>query len=290
MTEATRLGRNQVRALIIGVLVILGTSALALNLPSGHARVGGAPAHAAKPAPFGGQPLPALFPDSRLRTTEDLVASEVARARRDAERYSASHRGRNDTAFVGFALDAVGGPPAPEVQRRELHRLHAFAALRTRQGAYAATWLESHGKHDVWKLFFKQYKQFAVPALAKAQKRRFKDEYALAKLISTVGKNRFARLSPYITDPTLHALNQGKTTKKFSYPSSHSVITYALLPLLTRLEPHRRAEFRWMANEISYSRLYSGGHYPSDVAAGAYLGTLIDEYEQRVPPPAPNAN
>lgn len=33
-----------------------------------------------------------------------------------------------------------------------------------------------------------------------------------------------------------------------------------------------------------YSRLYAGGHYPSDVAAGEYLGDLISEYELRFPP------
>lgn len=290
MPDAARLDRTAVRGLMIGLLVVLGGLALALNLPSGHARApkaGATKAAAPKPGLLKGQPLPVLFPDSRLGGMDMLVASETKRARHDAKRYLASHPGRNDTALVGFALNAVGPPPGRAVQRRELRRLHTIATLRTPPGVKAATWLEVHGKHDVWKLFFKQYSQFAAPGVAKAQKLRFKDEYGLAKMIAAAGKTRFARPSPYITDPSLHAINQGKTTKKLSYPSKHSVISYALLPLLTRLEPHRVGEFTWMTDEISYSRLYGGGHYASDIAAGAYLGTLVDEYEQHVPPPTP---
>ena len=34
-----------------------------------------------------------------------------------------------------------------------------------------------------------------------------------------------------------------------------------------------------MADQVSYSRLVGGGHYPADLDAGAYLGTLIGRYE-----------
>lgn len=52
------------------------------------------------------------------------------------------------------------------------------------------------------------------------------------------------------------------------------MIAFALAPLLSRYESHRAAEYRWMADEIAYSRVYhAGGHYLSDIAAGASLGT-----------------
>lgn len=35
--------------------------------------------------------------------------------------------------------------------------------------------------------------------------------------------------------------------------------------VLGHFEPHRAGEYRWMVNEIDYSRLYGGGHYLSDV-------------------------
>jgi len=108
----------------------------------------------------------------------------------------------------------------------------------------------------------------------------------LANKIETQGKRRFARNSPYIVDPSLHALNQKRFAKKFSYPSKHSVLSAALSRVLGHYEPHRRGEYRWMTDEVSFSRLYAGGHYPSDIAAGAYLGDLVGLYELALTPPA----
>ena len=36
-----------------------------------------------------------------------------------------------------------------------------------------------------------------------------------------------------------------------------------------------------MADEIDFSRLYAGGHYLSDLTAGAFLGTAIGDYTLR---------
>src|SRR5207237_4363622 len=109
-------------------------------------------------------------------------------------------------------------------------------------------------------------------------KRLFKGTYKLANSVVAQGKSRYARQSPYIVDPSLHAINQKKFSKKFSYPSKHSVIGAAMTTLLHRLDPHRGPEYRWMEAEIDFSRLYAGGHYPSDLTASAYLGTLVAGY------------
>ena len=36
-----------------------------------------------------------------------------------------------------------------------------------------------------------------------------------------------------------------------------------------------------MADEIANSRMYAGGHYLSALTAGAFIGTLIGDYERR---------
>jgi hypothetical protein len=41
------------------------------------------------------------------------------------------------------------------------------------------------------------------------------------------------------------------------------------------------ARYRWMADEIDFSRLYAGGHYLSDLTVGAFLGTAIGDFELR---------
>lgn len=279
MLRTMSLDARAIRSMILLVLLGLGIAALALNLPSSSS--------AAKPGGLlKGQPVPVLFPDARLGMVDTLVAPAQARARRDIVRYLRQFPGRNDPVFAQFALNEVGAPPTGATEQAELKLLHQIDASRTPAGVTAATWLEAHGKHDIWKLYLKQYKQLATPAAAKNAKAVFEASYLLANAIAKTGKARFARPSPYITDPTLHALNQTRFTKKFSYPAKHAVISFALAPLLTRPEPHRAGEYRWMADEIAYSRIYAGGHYPSDIAAGAYLGTLISEYEHRVRLPA----
>ncbi|MCW3038304.1 MAG: phosphatase family protein [Solirubrobacterales bacterium] len=263
---------------MLGVLLALGLAALALNLPAGT--------HASKPAgALKGEPVPTLFPTARLGLVERLVRAEQARARRDIVRYLTAFPGRNDPVFATFALNSVGPPPTGAAQQAELGLLHRIDARRTAVGVRAATWLESHGKHDIWKLYLKQFQQQAPKPAAARAKTLFRASYLLANTIAKTGKARFARPSPYITDPTLRALNQKRFAKKFSYPAKHAVIAFTLAPQLSRLEPARAGEFRYMADEIAYSRIYAGGHYPSDIAAGAYLGTLISEYERRVPAP-----
>lgn len=264
----TRLGPTAIKRLIAAALVALGAAALLLNLP-GAGKGGG---------PLKGQPVPALFADHAIAIVPPITAAARARADRDIRAYLAAHPAPDDAAFTAFALSHVGPPPSARVQRAELRRLHAIDAGRTPAGITAATWLEAHGKKDIWKLYLKQYAQQVAKPQAKTAKAQFKHSLALANTLAADGKTRFARPSPYITDPALHALNQQRFAKKYSYPAKHGVISFALAPLLARLEPHRAGEFRWMTDEVGYSRLYAGGHYPSDLAAGAYLGTLISDY------------
>jgi undecaprenyl-diphosphatase len=61
--------------------------------------------------------------------------------------------------------------------------------------------------------------------------------------------------------------------RSFSFPSSHATNSFAAATLLSY------AYRRWtpvcflIASSVAYSRVYVGVHYPSDVAAGALLGT-----------------
>jgi membrane-associated phospholipid phosphatase len=90
-----------------------------------------------------------------------------------------------------------------------------------------------------------------------------------AYLISTSIKLAIGRRRPLIEDlPHLMATPTG-----LSFPSSHSTSSFAAARAYGGLLP--RGPRLGAAAAMAFSRLYLGVHYPSDVAAGAALGTVV---------------
>ena len=90
-----------------------------------------------------------------------------------------------------------------------------------------------------------------------------------AYLISTSIKLAIGRRRPVVEDlPHLMATPTG-----LSFPSSHSTSSFAAAQAFGDLLP--RGPLLGAATGMAFSRLYLGVHYPSDVAAGAALGTAI---------------
>jgi undecaprenyl-diphosphatase len=90
-----------------------------------------------------------------------------------------------------------------------------------------------------------------------------------AYVISTSIKVAIGRRRPVVEDlPHLMATPTG-----LSFPSSHSTSSFAAAQAFGALVPRR--PLLGAAAAMAFSRLHLGVHYPSDVAAGAALGTVI---------------
>jgi undecaprenyl-diphosphatase len=90
-----------------------------------------------------------------------------------------------------------------------------------------------------------------------------------AYVISTSIKLAIGRKRPIIEDlPHLMATPTG-----LSFPSSHSTSSFAAARAFGTLLPP--APLYVAAGGMAFSRLYLGVHYPSDIAAGVALGSVL---------------
>ena len=141
-------------------------------------------------------------------------------------------------------------PPVPYVRR--------FSSL----GEHGAIWLVLGGVMTV------------VDRPRRARWRQATLTVGASYLISTSVKMAIGRRRPVVEDlPQLMATPTG-----LSFPSSHSTSSFAAARAYGRLLPSKA--LYGVAVPMALSRLYLGVHYPSDVLAGATLGTVLGSWKR----------
>lgn len=92
-------------------------------------------------------------------------------------------------------------------------------------------------------------------------------------LVANALKHYFTRLRPcHVLEGARILVGCGKA---FSMPSSHAVNIFAAMVFLTARYRKLWPVFLSIAVIVAYSRVYVGAHYPTDVLAGAALGTVM---------------
>jgi undecaprenyl-diphosphatase len=104
-----------------------------------------------------------------------------------------------------------------------------------------------------------------------------REQWLAAGLLGPVaiGLNFAVKLIVRRARPVLEGLPPlGGAPSSLSFPSAHATASFACATAMTRIAPEAAALFA-LAVAIAACRPYLGMHYPSDVLAGALLGTAI---------------
>jgi hypothetical protein len=226
-------------------------------------------------------PPPRLFPDATVAPLDKQVSAQGVDAHTLLRQWWSTHdHAPHDAAFTAWLEQTLPGPPSAARRTAEVADVSALAATRTPAGVRASTWLEVHGKKDVWKLYAHDQAELADTASGDVRKQAVKDMLKMAKAVADTLGARYQQPAPYVLHPSLrpdHVVTPGQVCP-CSYPSRHAAAGAAATTYLSARDPHRAAEYRWMQSEIDYSRVYMAGHTVSDVTGGALLGDLIGEY------------
>jgi hypothetical protein len=226
-------------------------------------------------------PPPALFPDAAIAPIGQQVAEQQATARHLMAGWWAAHDATaDDAAFVTWLEAALPGPPSTTDRAAEIAQVQRIAPTRTPAGVTAASWLEAYGKKDVWKLAAHDQAELLSSADGDRVKNDVDAMLSMSKTVADALGARYQQSAPYVVDPSLrpdHTVAPGDVCP-CSYPSRHATSGAASATYLAGLSPHRAGDYRWLQDEIDWSRVYMAGHVPSDITGGTLLGDLIGEY------------
>lgn len=262
--------RYMIVALVAGLAIFVGFGFPMLHLTS----VSGKDAIKADPPPR-------LFSADQISTIAGPIADQAEAAHVSmATWWSKNGTNPNDTAFLSWVEAQVPAPPSRSVRDAELRDLQSLKTQRTKSGVAAATWLEVHGKKDIWQLYQHDQRELESQTTGLADKASLKLILQLAKAASDELAVKDKQSAPYVLDPSLRT---DKSVKKggvcpCSYPSRHAARAAGSREFLGYVAPRRLADYEWMEAEVAYSRLYMAGHVESDITAGSELGDMIGEY------------
>ena len=96
---------------------------------------------------------------------------------------------------------------------------------------------------------------------------------AVGVLVYKLIKTRAVRERPYITHSAISCVSA--PLDRYSFPSGHTLHAVSFTLLIASYFPEWTALFAGAAFLIALSRVVSGLHYPTDVAAGAVLGGAL---------------
>jgi undecaprenyl-diphosphatase len=116
----------------------------------------------------------------------------------------------------------------------------------------------------------------ALGGAAADEERRSQWLAAAGTVPLTLGLNYLLKRAIRRERPVIEGLEPfGRVPRSRSFPSAHAATSFAGAVRIAALVPRRRGTLLAAAAAMALTRPYLGVHYPSDVVAGAAVGTAI---------------
>ena len=122
------------------------------------------------------------------------------------------------------------------------------------------------------------YLWFAIGLAGAAIDGNRRKQWLAASLIGplAIGFNFLIKLVVKRPRPTVEGLPPlGGAPSSLSFPSAHATASFAAATAMSRLAPELKSALFGAAALMAVTRPYLGMHYPSDIVAGAALGTAL---------------
>jgi membrane-associated phospholipid phosphatase len=101
---------------------------------------------------------------------------------------------------------------------------------------------------------------------------------ATSAVVNLVFKPLAGRRRPERGAPSVPGVRQVRMPRSRSFPSGHTAAAFAFATGVGEVLPEEGAALQILAAVVSYSRIHTGVHYPSDVVVGALSGKLIAHF------------
>lgn len=135
-----------------------------------------------------------------------------------------------------------------------------------------------HTAHLISRTGENGYLWFGLGLAGAALDGKRRKQWLAASLIGplAIGFNFLIKLAVKRPRPRLDGLPPiGGAPSSLSFPSAHATASFAAATAMSRLAPEMKLAFFGAAALMAVTRPYLGMHYPSDIVAGAALGTVL---------------
>lgn len=209
---------------------------------------------------------------------QDALAGAADRGVREANEWNAANPDGTFEQLQAFVMDRVGTPPTGAALDTDHAAVRDAVAGRTPAQDETAVWIDEHGLFPPWQPTIDTYVAKVGADQARAGLDLLERAKQITSLLTFPVKDRYMRQRPFAAHVDTPLLAGVTHTRGGSFPSGHASLAIAHRVVLSSLLPEQADDVRAMSDQLAFARTYASAHYPSDIAAGAYIGAVAATY------------